>query len=243
MDIKEYHQPNNAAAERHFWEQAKAGFLLKLLGKYASELNTVTDIGCGDCYIASRIAEKFPALRIHGVDSALSDELIQTFEAEFAARGLPVTISQTLPEGKSDAVFMFDVLEHIENDREYLANLPTLDPGGLLVLTVPAFQSLFCAHDTFLGHHRRYRRKQLIAIAEAAGFKTLDSGYFFSSLLSFRLLQKLLRRDSSGLNSDTNKFNSLCAKILYFDAMTGHFFKYLKIQIPGLSCYLICRKR
>ncbi len=47
-----------------------------------------------------------------------------------------------------DAIVMFDVLEHIDEDQATLeAIMARLKPGGRLVLTVPAFSSLWSNHD------------------------------------------------------------------------------------------------
>ena len=68
----------------------------------------------------------------------------------------------------------FEVLEHIEPDREALGRLNDLVVGGgTLLLSVPAKQWLFTAEDAFQGHVRRYERRELQEKLTAAGFEIL----------------------------------------------------------------------
>ena len=77
-----------------------------------------------------------------------------------------------------DAVICVDVLEHLEDDRAGLADIQrVLKPGGRLLATVPAFQSLWSRRDVQLHHKRRYRLAELRERVEAAGFRVLKIGY------------------------------------------------------------------
>jgi SAM-dependent methyltransferase len=68
-------------------------------------------------------------------------------------------------------VGLFDVLEHLPDDAEVLAGIYSmLEPGGALLLTVPADTSLWSHVDEASGHYRRYERGELVAKLEAAGF-------------------------------------------------------------------------
>ncbi len=59
-------------------------------------------------------------------------------------------------------VVCLDVIEHTENDEAVLANIfKILEPGGRLVLTVPAMPSLYGPKDVELGHYRRYTKRGL----------------------------------------------------------------------------------
>ncbi len=79
-----------------------------------------------------------------------------------------------------DAVGLFDVLEHIQNDAAFLASLHRLmSPAGRIYLTVPAFQRLWSSEDEFAGHHRRYTKKTLADVLNGAGFEIEYLTYFF----------------------------------------------------------------
>jgi SAM-dependent methyltransferase len=70
-----------------------------------------------------------------------------------------------------DAVTMLDVLEHLSDDRLALAEVwRVLRPGGALVMSVPAYQKLWSAHDEALHHFRRYEYRGLRRVLHQAGF-------------------------------------------------------------------------
>jgi SAM-dependent methyltransferase len=85
-----------------------------------------------------------------------------------------------------DLVCLFDVLEHIEDDRAALAALAKLlRPGGSLVISVPAYQWLWGPHDDSLHHKRRYRQGDLVRLCGETGLEVVRSTYFNSLLLPF----------------------------------------------------------
>jgi SAM-dependent methyltransferase len=78
-----------------------------------------------------------------------------------------------------DVVTAIDVIEHLQDDRQAISELfQIVRPGGHLVVTVPAFMSLWGDHDELYGHFRRYRRGQLRAKLQAAGFELVKLSYF-----------------------------------------------------------------
>ncbi|RKP43822.1 class I SAM-dependent methyltransferase [Trinickia fusca] len=118
-----------------------------------------------------------------------------------------------------DLICFFDCLEHIVDDTESLARMRDLmAPGGAIVVTVPAYQWLWSAHDVFLHHHRRYSRESLIACARAAGYRIENVTYFntllFPLAAAARLTDRLLRRNkSSGDAVPTERLNALLYSI------------------------------
>jgi SAM-dependent methyltransferase len=74
-----------------------------------------------------------------------------------------------------------NVLEHIDDDAAAVnAMAGALAPGGRLVLLVPAHPRLYGRLDLAYGHHRRYTKERLRALAQGAG---LDVGrlHFFNA--------------------------------------------------------------
>ncbi len=75
-----------------------------------------------------------------------------------------------LDDNSADLVTMLDVLEHLCDDKLALKEVfRVLKPGGALILTVPAYQHLWSAHDEALHHFRRYEKHQLAARLREAG--------------------------------------------------------------------------
>jgi len=96
-------------------------------------------------------------------------------------------------EGEFDCVISNDVLEHIEDDKTAIRKLEDMvKPGGYLILTVPALQSLYGFHDVELGHYRRYSAPQLKKMIKGFSIKTR---YFGFTLIPVCILfSKILKR-------------------------------------------------
>src|SRR5258708_1911803 len=72
---------------------------------------------------------------------------------------------------KADTIVCVNVLEHLKDDHQVLAQcLHLLKPGGKLLLFVPALQFLFGSMDKSYGHFRRYSRPELEQKVGGAGF-------------------------------------------------------------------------
>jgi len=81
--------------------------------------------------------------------------------------------------GSFDAVCCFDVIEHVDQDREAVKALTGLiKPGGYLVATVPAYQWMWSHHDELHHHKRRYTLGQMKRLFADAGLKIERASYF-----------------------------------------------------------------
>jgi SAM-dependent methyltransferase len=100
-------------------------------------------------------------------------------------------------ESPFETVVCLNVLEHIERDADALREMRrVLLPGGRLALLVPAHAFIHGAFDDAVGHYRRYGKRQLGKLLEAAGF-IVDRLHFFNMLavLPWWVNGRLLRRD------------------------------------------------
>jgi len=95
-----------------------------------------------------------------------------------------------------DTILCLNVLEHIEDDERALRQFhDLLDPGGRLVLLVPALRPLYGSLDRALDHFRRYGAVELGGKLERAGFR-IERRFFFNLLgvpgwyLNSRVLQR-----------------------------------------------------
>ena len=95
-----------------------------------------------------------------------------------------------------DTVVCLNVLEHIEDDERALRTFhELLEPGGRLILLVPALQSLYGSLDRALDHFRRYERAELLDKLGRAGFE-IEASWFFNLLgvFGWYLNSRLLKR-------------------------------------------------
>jgi SAM-dependent methyltransferase len=116
----------------------------------------------------------------------------------FASQRLPETEliqmdARKMPfESEFDAVGMFDVLEHIEEDAVVLRETwRAVKPGGTVLITVPQHPALWSAVDEHSYHKRRYVAADLNAKLVDAGFEVLHMTSFISLLLPVLVLSRL----------------------------------------------------
>lgn len=249
MDIKEF-DTLLPLSSRHFWEQAKTAFFGDVLKRYIPNASRIGDIGCGDGVTLEKLVALYPKSQIFGFDPELSKELIAQICTRFSAADIQVSNDRKEFEisGKYGLLLMLDVIEHIPDAETFLFELKKhLAPGGTLLVSVPAYQKLYSKHDRSLGHIKRYHRKELVALLNESGFEVQESGYLFSLLLLPRLIQKIFldqKADSTteNLREPNSIFNKIMVKILLADAQLGILGRKMKIQLPGLSCFAVCRK-
>jgi SAM-dependent methyltransferase len=170
---------NMAQIDRnHWWFAARRRIISGLIERQAKprEGARILEVGCGTGSNLELLA------RYGAVEAIEPDDATRAFAAERS--GLPIA-SGTLPggaaidDGAYDLVALFDVLEHIPDDRGALAELAAkIAPGGRLLMTVPAMPWLWSAHDVAHHHHRRYTAQSLRAVLDAAGLEPLYLSYF-----------------------------------------------------------------
>ena len=101
-----------------------------------------------------------------------------------------------------DIICALDVIEHIEDDRAALRWVGDhLQPDGVFIGTVPAYQWMFGPHDRANRHFRRYTQGRLKA-ALPSGFHVAASGYFNTTLLPAAIAAKLIWGARQGRNRD-----------------------------------------
>jgi SAM-dependent methyltransferase len=190
-----------ALDQSHWWYVARRRIIADLIAREIAPPNgaRVLEIGCGT-------GHNFEVLSRFGMLDAL--EIDAPARAIASARlGRPVG-DAPLPDlpgvtdGGYDVIALLDVLEHIEDDLAALKGIMTkLKPGGRVLLTVPANQWMWSAHDSVHHHFRRYNPRTLRRVAEGAGLK-VDMMTHFNTLLfplaaGFRLLGKLTGREEA----------------------------------------------
>lgn len=77
---------------------------------------------------------------------------------------------EALRSERIDTVVLSNVLEHLRDDCDAVEKFArVLEPGGRLVVLVPALPALYGALDDAVGHFRRYTAKDLRAVFERNG--------------------------------------------------------------------------
>jgi SAM-dependent methyltransferase len=165
--------------QRSFWFRHRNNCLLAVLKRYPPP-GPLLDVGGGNGFVAS-------ALKDAGYGTALV-EPGEVGARHAWERGIRPVICAGLedvafPPGSLPAVGLFDVLEHIQDDAAFLADLrKLLAPEGRLYMTVPADPSLWSVEDEQAAHYRRYTRATLGRVLERAGFRVEFMTHLFSYL-------------------------------------------------------------
>ncbi|MGE3147537.1 MAG: class I SAM-dependent methyltransferase [Pseudorhodoplanes sp.] len=78
-----------------------------------------------------------------------------------------------------DFVLATDVIEHVDDDLAALREIHrVLKPGGRVLISVPAFPSLWGLQDRVAQHKRRYRARPLLARIASARLRRLEHFHF-----------------------------------------------------------------
>jgi SAM-dependent methyltransferase len=175
---------NPVGAETYSSAMADAkNYISWILSSFSGYLApTVLEIGVGHGSYAG-------VLRGHGdyvgvdIDPASVDEARQRFpDLEFRVSDITSPELVALAsERKVKTIVCLNVIEHIEDDAKAVTNLArALQPGGHLLIIVPALELLFNDLDRLAGHHRRYSRDQMRSLLEEAGLDAVRCDYFNS---------------------------------------------------------------
>ncbi|MEU0558679.1 class I SAM-dependent methyltransferase [Dactylosporangium sp. NPDC006015] len=134
----------------------------------SSGATDVLEIGCGQGGFGARLAQRHRYLGIepdHASFTVAEQRLRHAGGGEVRNARL-----ELLESGQFDVVCAFEVLEHLDDDTAALAAwVERVRPGGLLLLSVPAYQRRYAAADELVGHFRRYDPGPLHNLLTAAG--------------------------------------------------------------------------
>jgi SAM-dependent methyltransferase len=131
---------------------------------------SLLEIGCGQGGFAARLACRY---RYVGID--LDETSVSVARRRLEAHHVPAEVrlgdlSVLAPEDRFDVVCAFEVLEHLEDDLGALrAWVDRVEPGGTLIVSVPAGPDRYASWDELAGHFRRYDAAGLLELFEQAG--------------------------------------------------------------------------
>lgn len=188
----EGHELSHAVSETSFWFRHRTACVLAAMRRFPPA-GAVVDVGGGTGHLTA-------AIQSAGHEAVLVEpggggaRLART-------RGVRPVVHATLETaafcpGSLPSVGLFDVVEHIADDVQFLARVRDLvAPGGRVYMTVPAHAWLWSVEDERAGHHRRYTRDGLAAVVAGAGLELDLVTYFFRPLpLPILLLRALPSR-------------------------------------------------
>jgi SAM-dependent methyltransferase len=163
--------------QRHWWWRAREALVLATIRRLRAGRGPgrILDVGSGDGLFFGRLAEFG---EVEGIEPDAS--LLSAGSPHRARITVAPFDTRFQPGHRYALVLMLDVLEHLPDAVGALRHARSLlEPGGRLLVTVPAFQWLWTHHDELNRHYVRYTRATLRAVAEEAGLRMEASRYFF----------------------------------------------------------------
>jgi SAM-dependent methyltransferase len=228
----------------HWWFVGRRRLLSNLISQLGiRQKATILDVGTGTGNNL-RLLQELGFKNVTGLDS--SEEAIRFCQQKglgLVKQGDVCNIP--FPDNNFDVVFATDIIEHVEDDIEALSEIRRiLKPEGKVILTVPAFQSLWGIQDVIGHHKRRYRMKPLLATIRAANLIPVQN-YYFNYILFVPIW--LARQMIKGLNLkienenqvNTSLLNQIFTWIFNLDVFTAPF-----ISPPfGVSILVVAHKK
>lgn len=184
--------------ENHFWFKARNRLIVWALNKFLPDSHNLLEVGCGTGFVLSGLSEALPELKLSGSELFASglrfaaDRLPDVEFWQMDARRIPF-------REEFDVIAACDVLEHIPQDDEVLAQMAAaLKRGGGLIVTVPQHPFLWSECDEDACHVRRYRSHELRKKIESAGFRVEFQSSFVTLLFPLMVLSRLFNRKRNG---------------------------------------------
>lgn len=179
----------------YFWFEARNDVLRFMVESRLGQgkRHSFLEIGCGTGNVLRALAT-LPNLSVAGAE-------VHAAGAAMAAARVPEVevvqldvLRMDFPAA-FDAIGVFDVLEHLEDDIGALARIrEALKPGGMCFITVPQHPWLWTSQDDISGHKRRYTRPQLTAHLERAGLNPVFLTSFFFFVMPFFVASRILKQ-------------------------------------------------
>jgi 2-polyprenyl-3-methyl-5-hydroxy-6-metoxy-1,4-benzoquinol methylase len=201
------------AEQNHFWFKSRRNLIRQVFNKFISKKDNVIEIGAGTGNIAKMLSAEGYNLSIgeihpNGIEYALKNN----------DKNLPIyqfNIMNNPFKNHFDVVGLFDVLEHIEDDRLAIKNIYNmLSDNGKIVLTVPAHMWLWCDEDEVSNHFKRYEVNNLRKLLKDEGFTVKYATNFFISIVPLLYLRtKNKSSDEITINPIINFILSIISNI------------------------------
>lgn len=203
--------------ERHWWYRARREVVAALIRRKVSLPRNaqLLEIGCGTGHNLAMLGE------FGSVDALEVDEVARGMaEKRLGHKVLSAPLPELagVPNDRYDMIAALDVIEHIPDDKGALEGIArVLKPSGKLVVTVPAHQWMWSAHDVVNHHQRRYSRRALVGLIEQSPLKLEAVGYLNSLLfpvaLAERLASKVTGKEEANLAPPAEPINQALERI------------------------------
>ena len=227
----------------HWWFVVRRKLLKTILCSLNLQRESLTmDIGCG---VGSNLSLlKAIGLKAMGCDRSFENLLLakNKFFLPFIngdLENLPIRSSSV------ELVVATDVLEHLQDDIAGVRELcRILRRNGHLIVTVPAFQSLWGTQDIVTGHKKRYSKRGISNVLKQNGFQIMRSSYFnFFLFFPIFFARRVIRLLGLQLHSENEiNFPLLNFFLKTIFSLEPYLLKYFTFPF-GVSIFCVAKKQ
>lgn len=226
--------------EKHWWHISKRNVVARMLDAFLrNEKPQILDIGCG----AGKTMDMLSRFgTIWGLDKSKTALSFCKRRGGFKHLILGEAADTRFQDNFFDVITMLDVLEHTEENATLREIKRILKPGGIMIITVPAYQWLWSAWDKILKHKKRYTERDLKAVVEKYGFTVMRSSYMYSFLVLPIFIFRKLKSHKKSYESD---FLTNPPPVNFLFAILSNIERYFVVRgwIPfGTSLIFVCKK-
>jgi SAM-dependent methyltransferase len=166
--------PAQIEEDKHWWFAGRTGALEAVLRRYNRRRDlAILDVGSGAGTMYHHLSRYGDVIGVESYPAPVKVGQTRGYDIRLGdAKALD------LPDGVFDLVTALDVIEHDADDMAILREAyRVLKPGGLMLISVPAFQWLWTFNDDINDHKRRYTAGKLNGKLETVGFTPLHATY------------------------------------------------------------------
>jgi SAM-dependent methyltransferase len=178
--------------DHHWWWRARERFIIEALLAHRPPggFRSILDVGCGDGLFFYALGNIDGVQLVEGVESVGT---LVSSDGEHRNRIHIAPFDDHFDLGRRySAVLLLDVLEHLAEPETALRHaLALLEPGGVVLTTVPAFMTLWTRHDDLNHHFTRFTRNRFAKLATAVNMRVDESRYFFHWTVAAKLATRL----------------------------------------------------
>jgi len=173
----------------HFWIQWRFQYVMKYKQYLPPANEAVLEIGCGH----GLVREQLETYLNYTVDACDLNETGVMKAKPGKGRLFVYDVYDRHPGlyRKYSAIYLMDVIEHIESATSFLdACFYHLKPGGAVLINVPAMNLLFSRYDILQGHVCRYNKRMMRQLMERVGLEIMDMTYWGFPMVPILFLRK-----------------------------------------------------
>ena len=179
----------------HFWFRTRNRVIATLAEQVTKDLAAgyrVLEVGCGTGNVLRALERACPGGNVVGMD--LYAQGLAFARTRTSCSLVQGNLEQAGFGVQFDVIGAFDVVEHLPDDLKILRSIRSLlKPWGVLLLTVPAHQSLWSYFDEAAHHCRRYEPADMRNKLHQTGFEIEFLSQFMASIYPLLWLVRRFR--------------------------------------------------